>query len=197
MYTRMMADSVQHCTEKKWIRGNVCELGQNGWNQSLLPYLKSRNAKITYCKSAQDLWIQSGAASYIQHVDWSTMPPIQYDWVVNQVWLEEQMDLTAALKKTHELIKPGGYFFTNVPIGISCVQHVFTPNFWIRFAEANSYDIRYCAVGDEQSNAIRPIPMSVPFTHSRLQDELYKYRETWTLRLSIVMQKKVESAFTL
>lgn len=197
MYTRMMADSIQHCAEKKWVRGNVCELGQNGWNNSLLPFLKSRNAKIAYCKSAQDLWIQSGAASYIQHIDWSTMPPIQFDWVVNQVWLEEQMDLTAALKKTHELVKPGGYFFTNVPIGISCVNHVFTPNFWIRFAEANSYDIRYCAVGDEQSNAIRPIPMSMGFTHTRLQDELYKYRETWTLRLSIVMQKKVEQAFVL
>ena len=189
-YTRSFCDGIIKAKEKKWVKGNIIELGDNSYYPPQVePYLKSIDPSIVTCKSAQQLWTHAGGKSYIVHSE-GELPPLQYDVVINQGWLEEKFDVCEVLRQTHKLTKVGGFVFTNVPIGLAVTKHSFTVNFWQQFCEKNDYEIRFCQVSDENANWPVLIPMGSPYTFTKLRDVLYKFRETWTLRITIVMQKK-------
>lgn len=192
-YTRSFCEGIVKAKQKKWISGNVVELGRNNFHTKVVEkYVKAQDPSFLVCRSAQELWLGCGASSYVVITD-DKLPDFQYDVVINQTPLEEMMDTCEALRRSHALLKVGGFMFTNLPIGISVGMHSFTLNFWQTFAEQNNYEIRYCQVSDENANFPKLIPMGTKFSYTSLRDVLYKYRETWTLRMTLVLQKKTDN----
>lgn len=196
-YTRSFCDGIIKAKQKNWVKGNVAELGKNSFFvKQIEPYVKAADPSIMTCKSAQELWTHVGAQSYIV-IDSDELPPLKYDVIINQGWLEERFDVCDVLRKSHDLLKVGGFMFTNLPIGLSVGYHSYTVNFWQKFCKDNNYEIRYCQVSDENANYPILIPMGHQFTFTKLRDTLYKFRETWTLRITLVMQKKDENDLIL
>lgn len=190
-YTRSLVDGVIKAKHKKWISGNVIELGENNYYPATVEkYIKASDPSYHTCRSAQELWIGAGAASYIVHNDFESLPPIQYDVVVNQAWLEDELDVAETLRKTHQALKVGGFLFTNLPLGLTVAHNNFSPNFWQTFCKLNGYEVRFCQVSDENANWPILIPMGHRYTWTKLKDVLYKFRETWSLRITLVLQKK-------
>lgn len=197
-YTRSFCEGIIKSKQKGWIKGNVIELGNNKFHTAQIePYLKAIDPSIMTCKGAQQLWLQAGAQSYVVVEDEADVPDIKYDVVVNQAWLEERFDVCEVLRKTHSTLKVGGFMFTNLPIGLSVGYHSYTLNFWQKFCKDNNYEVRYCQVSDEMGNYPILVSMASPYTFTKLKDVLYKFRETWNLRMTIVIQKKDDNELKL
>ena len=194
MYTESQVESLIWAYNKEILGTQVMEFGINEWDPKLNGYCKSRVDRFILSENLTTFYKNLEVSDFRQFPR-KPKKKLQFDTVIAKDFVDSGFDLRGLFAEVHDSTKEGGLIYVNSPIGVSSAMVSFTPNAVAHLVSKNNYEVPYFRVETETRTFSVQLNSSKHYNTRELQGALYKFRETFNLRLSVIFKKVNDEEF--
>lgn len=194
MYTESQVEALIWAYNKGILGTSVMEYGINEWDSKLNGYCKSRVDRFILSENLT-MFYKNLEVSDFRQFPRKPKKKLQFDTVIAKDFVDSSFDLRAMFANVHDCTKEGGLIVVNSPIGVSSAMVSMTPNTVAHLVRKNGYEVPYFRVETESRTFSVQLNSSKHYSTRELQGALYKFRETFNLRISVIFKKMNDEEF--
>ena len=194
MYTESLCEAILFARGKEILGNQVMEFGVSEWNGALNGYCKARHKGWVIADNMQAVYRNLGVGDYRQFPR-KPAKKLQFDTVVAKDFIDSGFHMGDLMKEVHDCTKKDGIMILNCGVGLSSAMIAMTPNAVSHLAEKNGYEVPFYRIETESRTFSVQLNSKRLYDTRELRDSLYKFRETFNLRLSVIFKKTSDDDF--
>lgn len=194
MYTESVCEALIWAHGKELLGDSVVEIGNQEWQTKLNGYCRSRMKEWVLSENLTMVYKNLGVADFKQFPR-KPKNKLQFDTVVSTDFVDSGFDVGGLFKEVHDSTKLGGCMIFNVGVGLSSAMCSLTPNSVAYLCKKNGYDVPYFRIETASRTFSVQLDSRKLFNTGELREQLYKFRETFNLRMSVIFKKTSNDDF--